>query len=243
MEVDTYGKHPQTNAAIHDRLNYYRPRSAEDMIAHDRIISLFSTLVHNRSRDTLLLHGPKGCGKTSAAMLIMDASTELLVEDANRESGPRQIHAIAQFSSRTGDGMGMRVCVIENVERLTPDVQIALADHVKRCRKACCFIATARDLRRVDQSLLLSLRPIKFALPRKGNKLRKKLAQRIEDGLVRAGLPANQDRILDCVDDYYPDLGVIVKVAVGEANYEHQLSLDLAAKRAARRGSTKSKNK
>ena len=65
----------------------------------------------------------------------MDVSTELLVEDADRENELRQVHSIGQFASRMRDRMGLRLCVIENVDRLRPAAQEALADHFKRCQK------------------------------------------------------------------------------------------------------------
>ena len=57
MEVD---KHAETTWLISDALSHFRPRSAEDMIAKEGIISLFLALMDNQSpwSTSLLLHGP-----------------------------------------------------------------------------------------------------------------------------------------------------------------------------------------
>jgi len=118
----------------------------------------------------VVLHGPKGAGKTAAARLFGDDPYVLNASDffgmtkdeiaddprfrgfvtakRKRESSKADMinHVLKEVASHSSVGEGRRVVVIDNAEETRRDFQQALRRVVERFSEQCRFVLTTRSL-------------------------------------------------------------------------------------------------
>lgn len=145
----------------------YRPRSIEDLIVADpEAARLMRRWVQAGEFPHLLLHGPPGTGKTTAATLLA-ASTggDTLTINASLERGIDTVRdRIYSFATRLGDD-GLRVVILDEADQLSEAAQASLRGLFDTVADTCRFVMTANWPGRIveplrSRSVILEFTPL-----------------------------------------------------------------------------------
>lgn len=145
----------------------HAPESLDDL-PQDEVVRTLSRA--SESGLNVVLHGPRGAGKTAAARLLGDDPYVLNASDffgmtkseiaedprfrgfitAKRERSMSKAdminHVLKEVASHSSVGEGRRVVVIDNAEDTRRDFQQALRRVIERYSSSCRFVLTTRSL-------------------------------------------------------------------------------------------------
>lgn len=145
----------------------HAPESLDDL-PQDEVVRTLSRA--SESGLNVVLHGPRGAGKTAAARLLGDDPYVLNASDffgmtkseiaedprfrgfitAKRERSMSKAdminHVLKEVASHSSVGEGRRVIVIDNAEDTRRDFQQALRRVIERFSEQCRFVLTTRSL-------------------------------------------------------------------------------------------------
>lgn len=131
----------------------YRPKHVSDIIfGNDRTQKLFESYVAAKQFPSVLVHGPRGTGKTTLSKaLVRDCGVEKL-DTLYIPCSDEQIAAIrekvASFCTTMPYGE-FKVVQLEEIDYLSPDAQALLRTIIQDFSSTCRFIATCNYLNKV----------------------------------------------------------------------------------------------
>jgi len=152
----------------------YRPRKFEDMVGNERNVEFIKKLVD--SGDTpphLLLIGPYGLGKTTIAHVIKDhlfgagGSADFKELNAGDERTIQIIREdVDNYMKQAPIGNHPFVMLfIDEIDRITPDAQMALNRKVEVYGGNCWIVACANSTGRMNRALISRFQKLDFGLP------------------------------------------------------------------------------
>jgi len=142
--------------AIERLVEKYRPRSLDDVLGQDEVVSALKSMLQRRMIPHLLFLGPPGCGKTSVAICL---ARELYGEDWRRRfvelnaSDERGIDTIRGKVKRLAMTVGEKMIFMDEADNLTEDAQQALR-RIMEITKSTVFVLAGNKEERIIPPIL-----------------------------------------------------------------------------------------
>lgn len=145
----------------------FRPKTFDELILPPRLSQQFREFVAAERMPNLLLSGPPGLGKTSAAKILsheMIGEDNVLFINASDKRGIDIVRGIIQDYATTCSWHGGRkIVLLDEADSLTPDAQSALRALIEWCAEYCAFILTCNDPTKIIPALHSRCSVIEFA--------------------------------------------------------------------------------
>jgi replication factor C subunit 3/5 len=150
----------------------YRPKSLDDLVAHEDIISTINRLIDANKLPHLLLYGPPGTGKTSTILACarrmfgekMGAMT--LELNASDDRGIRVVREkIKEFagSSMLFSKGGVKLIILDEADAMVPDAQFALRRVIEKYTKNTRFCLICNYVSKIIPALQSRCTKFRFA--------------------------------------------------------------------------------
>ncbi|VEU44848.1 unnamed protein product [Pseudo-nitzschia multistriata] len=150
----------------------YRPERLEDLVAHEKIVNIITTMIDNDNLPHLLLYGPPGTGKTStivaAAKRMYGASKyssmtlELNASDARGigvvRNEIKEFAGTQQLFSR-----GVKLIILDEADAMTSDAQFALRRVIEKYTKNARFCLICNYVSKIIPALQSRCTRFRFA--------------------------------------------------------------------------------
>jgi len=138
--------------------NKYMPNHVSEMILPKRIKDVFLEMVNNGKGQTLLLNGPPGVGKTSVSLCIAnDLNADVMFVNASLEGNMDLLrNKVSDFASSVSmENSGKKkVIILDEIEGVSPAVQLSLRGMLEKFSKNVIFILTTNFKNRLIPPLI-----------------------------------------------------------------------------------------
>lgn len=186
----------------------YRPHKIEDCVLPDRIKKAFQEYVNSEEIPNLLLSGPAGCGKTTAAMAMCDEiGCNYLFINSSEERGIDVLRTkVVGYASTVSLTGGRKVIILDEADGLTPDTQDALRGVIEKFSSNCSFIFTCNFKAKIKDAIHSRCSVVDFTL--KANEkptMASKMYKRLEQILSNEGATYDKQVLAKVVEKYFPD--------------------------------------
>jgi len=184
----------------------YRPASTKDYIGNKHFVEKLEGWLAEGDIPHLLLYGPAGTGKTTAAKIIVNTidCDSLFINASDENSVDTIRNKLKGFASGLGF-RSLKVAVLDEADFVTPQGQAALRNLMEQFSKTCRFILTANYRDRVIQPLISRCQVFEIVPPS-----RKDAALHVAKILEKEGVKFTPKDLALLVDAHYPDLRQII---------------------------------
>ena len=186
----------------------YRPHKIEDCVLPDRIKSAFQEYVNNGEIPNLLLSGPAGCGKTTAAMAMCDEiGCNYLFINSSEERGIDVLRTkVVGYASTVSLTGGRKVIILDEADGLTPDTQDALRGVIEKFSSNCSFIFTCNFKAKIKDAIHSRCSVVDFTLKASEKPtMAAKMYKRLEQILSNEDTTYDKQVLAKVVEKYFPD--------------------------------------
>jgi replication-associated recombination protein RarA len=143
-----------------------RPKTFADLLQPPQIINFLSRMAEQKTVVNMLFYGLPGGGKTSTARILMNALGDNCVQfNGSRDTGTDLIQRIENAASSSRLFEGVRLCFIDEADKLSKKDQIQLRGIIENAGRDSRFLLTANNIRQFDQALKSRCTPICFDIP------------------------------------------------------------------------------
>jgi len=182
----------------------YRPQRLEDLVAHEKIINIITTMIDSDNLPHLLLYGPPGTGKTStivaAAKRMYGASKyssmtlELNASDARGINVVR--NEIKEFAgTQQLFSRGVKLIILDEADAMTSDAQFALRRVIEKYTKNARFCLICNYVSKIIPALQSRCTRFRFAPLNP-----KQIQGRLEEIASKEKVPITKDGIQAILD-------------------------------------------
>jgi DNA polymerase III delta prime subunit len=213
---------------IHDRTKHflwverYRPDSLSNYIGNDQLKVKFAQYIADNDPPHLLLVGPAGTGKTTAAKILLqsiESDTMLLnaSDDNNIETVRSKIRGFASTMSLTG----LKLILLDEFDGFTRQGQEALRNLMEKYSMNVRFILTANHIERVIEPIVSRVQTFKIVPPSKRD-----VAWHVATILQTEKVAFTVTDLKVIVDAYFPDIRKIIGECQN-ATHDNKLIIDV----------------
>ena len=184
----------------------YRPSDFSTYVGNDDVKEVFESYVQSQDIPHLLLYGPAGGGKTTAAkILINKIECDYLIINASDERGIDVIRdKIKNFASTQGF-KNLKIILLDESDALTFDGQAALRNVMETFSKHCRFILTCNYVEKIITPIQSRCQSFNITPPTK-----KDVAKQVSFILNQEGVQFDIKDLVPIIDNGYPDLRKII---------------------------------
>lgn len=187
----------------------YRPNTLDGYIGNEHFVRKLEMWLDEGDVPHILLFGPAGTGKTTAAKIITsNIECDLLFINASDENS---VDVIRNKIRGFAQGMGfntLKIVVLDEADFVTPQGQAALRNLMETFSSYCRFILTANYLERIIPPIQSRCQTFEILPPH-----RKDVAIRVASILQKEGVTYAPLDLKLLVDSHYPDLRRIINDA------------------------------
>jgi DNA polymerase III delta prime subunit len=216
-----------------------RPRQLGDLMLPQRDINHLQRMIDTDNVMDMLFYGRPGVGKTSAAWLIKQGWAHRVPDEGDDLgfSGFREFNGslvaniafvretIEPFAHNSSFFGGRKLCFIDEADYMSKRVQGALRRVIEDNSSRCAFLLAVNDRPKIIEPLQSRLFPICFDIRSSDRpQVRDRLLRRYRDVLTENGIQFNEQRLIQLIWFYYPDLRRIATGVRYEFAYEVQVA-------------------
>lgn len=187
----------------------YRPQTIDECILPDEMKHTFKGMVDQGRLTNLLLSGPAGCGKTTAALaLCREVGADVLFINASLENGIDTLRGrIAQFASTVSLTDAKKVVILDEADHANPmSFQPALRGFIEEFSNNVTFIFTCNYKHRIIEPLHSRCACIDFKINGKDKvAIAGSFFKRVINILKTEGIEYDQKVVAELVQKYFPD--------------------------------------
>ncbi len=193
----------------------YRPKTIDECILSDTIKGTLDDLVKDNKVPNLMLTGPAGVGKTTAARAICEQTNSDYIIINGSDEG-RMIDTLrtkmTQFCSTISLGGGRKVVIIDEADYMNPDsVQPAMRGFIEKFAENCSFIFTCNFKNRIIEPIHSRCAVVDFGLKKDEKPV---IASQF---LIRCGVILNEENIehdkrvvVQLINKHFPDFRRVI---------------------------------
>ena len=188
----------------------YRPSKIADCILPKTIAKEFQSFIDNKKIPNLMLCGPAGTGKTTAAVaLCKELDYEYIMINGSNEG--RLIDTVRTKITQFGSSMsieGKRKCIIvDEAEGMPNDPQMALRNLIEELSDNCSFILTCNFPNRIIPAIHSRCAVVDYTIPAKEREaMILGLFKRVRTILDAEGVTYDVKALGAMVAKYFPDM-------------------------------------
>lgn len=191
----------------------YRPHTIKDVILPKRMKSIFEGFAKEKNSPNLLLAGGPGCGKTTIALAFLEdigASHIFLNASTHGNIGTLRT-TITEFASSVAFNKRRKFVILDEADKMSPDMQDGLRAFIETFSKNCGFILTCNYPERIDNALHSRLSKIEFKFSKEDNKeIIVDFYKRITQILALEGVEYEKQAIAEMIKKHFPDMRRII---------------------------------
>ena len=187
----------------------YRPKDIESCILPKNLKDSLRDFVNQKQLGNLILSGPPGVGKTSAAKAMLDeiGATNMMI-NGSEESGIDVLRTkIKNFASTVSLEGGRKYIILDEADYLNAQsTQPALRGFMEEFHKNCGFILTCNYKNRLIPPLHSRCSGIDFSIPKSEKQtLASEFFKRVIEILDEESITYNKKVVEELINKYFPD--------------------------------------
>jgi len=187
----------------------YRPKTIDECILSDTIKGTLDDLVKDNKVPNLMLTGPAGVGKTTAARaLCNELKLDYIIINGSEEGNIDTLRGkIKQFASTVSLMGGYKVVILDEADYLNPQsTQPALRGFIEQFSDNCRFILTCNFKNRIIEPLHSRCGVYEFNVPKKDSgELAEQFMGRLKHILSAENIQYNDPDIANLIMKHLPD--------------------------------------
>ena len=187
----------------------YRPKTLDGYIGNEHFVRKLEQWLDEGDIPHILLYGPAGTGKTTAAKIITsNIECDLLFINASDENSVDTIRNKIQGFAQGIGFTDLSIVVLDEADGVTPQGQAALRNLMEVFSGHCRFILTANFVERIIAPIQSRCQTFEITPPS-----RKEAAYHVAGILKKEGVKYEAKDLALLVDAHYPDLRQIINDA------------------------------
>jgi DNA polymerase III delta prime subunit len=187
----------------------YRPQKVEDTILPAKTKVAFQKFVNDKKVPNLLLAGPPGTGKTTAAIaMLKELDCDYIKINGSLNGGIDTLrYEISNFASSVSFSGGRKYVIIDEADYLTINTQTALRGFIEDYSKNCGFIFTCNFKNRIIEPLRGSrFSVVDFVVDKEERpKLAAQFFKRVMAILKSESVESNPQVVAKIIEKHFPD--------------------------------------
>ena len=218
----------------------FRPDTLEGYLGNEEFINGLQEWINKNDFPNLLLHGPAGTGKTTAAKLVVkNINCDFIYLNCSDENGIDTIRdKVKQFASGA-TFKPLKVVILDEADFLTINAQAALRNVIESFSLTTRFIFTCNFAERIIDPLQSRLTSFHLITPEP-----KQIAKHLKDILEQEQVEFDVSDLVNVVKKTYPDIrrslnvlqisivkGKLFLKNVSDNNYIEQIITEVKSKK------------
>ena len=180
----------------------FRPTDPKDYIGNEVFKASLDQWIKQQDIPHILLHGPAGTGKTTAAKLIVaNLNCDHIYVNCSDENGIETIREKVKSFASAATFRALKVVIMDESDFLTINAQAALRNVIETFSKTTRFIFTCNYIERVIDPIQSRTSVFEIIPPSKGE-----VAKRCVGILQEESIEFNKEDLVEIINKTYPDI-------------------------------------
>jgi len=180
----------------------YRPDTLEDYLGNEEFINSLQEWINKNDFPNLLLHGPAGTGKTTAAKLVVkNINCDFIYLNCSDENGIDTIRDKVKLFASGATFKPLKVVILDEADFLTINAQAALRNVIESFSLTTRFIFTCNFVERIIDPLQSRLTSFHLITPEP-----KQIAKHLKGILEQEQVEFEVNDLVNIVKKAYPDI-------------------------------------
>ena len=180
----------------------FRPTDPKDYIGNEVFKSNLDTWIEQQDIPHILLYGPAGTGKTTAAKLITsNLDCDSIYINCSDENGIETIREKVKSFASAATFRALKVVIMDEADFLTINAQAALRNVIEAFSKTTRFIFTCNYVERIIDPIQSRTSVFEIIPPSKGE-----VAKRCVTILDEEGMGYKKEDLVEIINQTYPDI-------------------------------------